>query len=354
MTAAANYLKKRILTEGPITVADYMADALGHPKYGYYITRDPLGTDGDFTTAPEVSQMFGEIIGLWLAENWRMLGEPAAFALVELGPGRGTLMADILRAGANMPGFVEAAKIVMIETSPALREKQKQALNAHDVTWCDNIAEVPTLPIFLIANEFFDALPVRQLICGDSHWHERLVALDSDERFVFAKSPGKSSIAPLLQDVVHKTAKTGDIAEISPASLTIAQRLGEHIAAYGGLALAIDYGYEESQVGDSLQAVKRHEFVDPLAEPGDADITTHVDFEMLAKAFGEGGGSPVGLITQGDFLRALGIETRAAILTEKMDDIEKMSLENDLNRLIGDDQMGKIFKVLAVTSGEKQ
>lgn len=351
MTALTDYLKKRILTEGPISVADYMADALGHPKYGYYITRDPLGAEGDFTTAPEVSQMFGEIIGLWLAENWRMAGEPAEFALVELGPGRGTLMADILRAAKLQPGFINAAKITLIETSPALRAKQKQSLDGFDVTWGDTIADIPALPIFLVANEFFDALPVRQLVRGAAGWHERLVALDDTENFTFTCSPGKSAAQPLLSGNVVDKAKAGDVAEVSPAGLTIAHRLGEHLANYGGLALAIDYGYAKSQTGDSLQAIKSHEFVDPLAEPGEADLTTHVDFDALANAFKDGGALPAELMTQGDFLRALGIETRADMLSKNMDADGKSSLVIDLNRLIGEDQMGKLFKVLAVTSG---
>jgi len=350
MTALRNFLKKRILTEGPITVADYMADALGHPKYGYYITRDPLGADGDFTTAPEISQMFGEVIGLWLAENWRLMGAPSEFALVELGPGRGTLMADMLRAAKMQSGFMAAATIVLIETSPALRAKQKQALAGYNVTWGNSISDIPALPILLVANEFFDALPVRQLICGDRHWHERLVALDDEENLVFTKSPGKSAVAPLLTDDVNKVAKAGDIAEICLAGLTIAQIIGEHLAAHGGLALVIDYGYEESQPGDSLQALQSHEYIDPLATPGLADITTHVDFEALAKAFIDGGAAPASLISQGDFLKALGIETRAKMLSKNMGDAGKASLAGDLNRLIGRGEMGSLFKVLAITS----
>lgn len=351
MTAVGNYLKKRILTEGPITVADFMADALGHPKYGYYITRDPLGAEGDFTTAPEVSQMFGEIIGLWLAENWRLLGEPQEFALVELGPGRGTLMADILRAAQMLSGFKESARITLIETSPVLRAKQKQTLAGYDVTWVDSIADIAPLPILLVANEFFDALPVRQLIRGEKHWHERLIALDDTEKFTFTNSPGKSAAAPLLAEKVISMAKPDDIAEICPAGLTIAQHIGEHLALYGGLALIIDYGYGESQTGDSLQALKAHQFVDPLDIPGEADITTHVDFEALARAFANGEAAPAALIKQGDFLKALGIETRANILSKNLDSDGKVALAADLNRLIDAKQMGNLFKVLAVTSG---
>ena len=357
MTEAGKFLKKRISSEGAITIADFMGDALGHPKYGYYITRDPIGSDGDFTTAPEISQMFGELIGLWFVDNWQKLGCPDNFTLVELGPGRGTLMADILRAATIINAdFIKNSNIILIETSPTLRAKQRHALKEYNITWHDNMVDIPPLPMILVANEFFDALPVRQLIKGepvngDGIWHERLVSLDDDGNFIFNQSIGKTAAMPLLNENIINTAKIGDIAEICPLGLSIAGNIGSHINIYGGLALIIDYGYKKSQTGDSLQAVKSHKFINPLLEIGEADLTCHVDFESLSTAFADSGAKPSDIITQGDFLRYLGIEQRTSNLGKNIDVVAKKNLYNDMARLIDKDKMGDLFKVLAVTSG---
>lgn len=349
MSALGDILKQRIALNGPMTVADFMAEALGHPTHGYYITRDPLGAAGDFTTAPEISQMFGEMIGLWLAECWRLSGQPAPFVLAELGPGRGTLMADILRAARMMPGFVEAADIHLVETSPALREKQRAALADHDVTWLEDVSALPDGPLLVIGNEFFDALPVHQLQRQAGSWHERLVGLDpADNSLHWALASEPSPRTALLDPTLREQAEDGAIAEICPWGRAIARSLGERIAGQGGVALFIDYGYGEPAAGDTLQAVGGHDYAEVLDQVGEVDLTTHVDFAALAAAFREAGCQVPGLLTQGDFLQRLGIGARARTLAAKAAPGQGEEIAAALHRLIDDAEMGSLFKVLAI------
>ena len=344
----ADLLARRIAANGPITVADYMAEALGHPVHGYYRSRDPLGAKGDFTTAPEISQMFGELIGLWAAVIWQQMGSPDPVRLVELGPGRGTLMADFLRAARRMPGFRESIRLHLVETSQPLRDRQKQALEASGVSvaWHDDVASVPDGPMILVANEFFDALPIRQLQRLPDGWHERLVDLDeAGTGFRFVVSPGRSSGAALLDPGVRDNAPAGAIAEICPAGFAIAAAIGARLKQQGGAALLIDYGTARSAPGDSFQALKAHKFHDPLADPGAADLTAHVDFQALARAAVEAGAMAHGPVGQGAFLTALGIVARAETLRQS----GARDVDTALRRLIDDQEMGSLFKLLALT-----
>ncbi|MAU59794.1 MAG: methyltransferase [Parvibaculum sp.] len=343
--ALARHIARLIQETGPIPLSHYMALALGHPRYGYYMTRDPLGAKGDFTTAPEISQMFGEMLGLWLADQWLQQGAPRHFALAELGPGRGTLMTDILRAIRSVPGMSEASEVHFIETSPVLREMQK--VRVPDATWHERIDTLPRLPLFLVANEFFDALPVTQYQRTDRGWCERYVALEG-ERLIPVLAP-----VPLANDAAlppaMKNAAEGEIAEISPASTSIAEEMAAHIAAEGGAALVIDYGHAKSAPGDTLQAMKNHAYADPFAEPGMADITAHVDFEMLVKAVRGGNAQAHGPVEQGAFLTALGIDGRAEALSRNATASQRHDIETALQRLTGRDEMGSLFKVLGIT-----
>ncbi len=356
-TPLAGLLKRRIALDGPITIADFMALALGHPRHGYYMTRDPLGLAGDFTTAPEVSQMMGELVGLWLAEVWRQMGAPDPVRLVEFGPGRGTLMADALRAAKMMPGFREALRVTLIETSPALQAAQRRMLADETVPidWAEGLAELPAeeTPLLAIGNELFDALPIRQLQRTEDGWRERLVAVEPEtDRLAFALAPGPGPAEALLPPAVRENAGTGSVAEVAPAAWAIARDLGERLAARGGAALFIDYGHEASAAGDTLQAVRAHEYCDPLAHIGEADVTAHVDFEQLARAFAEAGCRTAPLSTQGAFLTVLGIHQRAHRLAMTGDtDV----IEAARDRLIGDSLnanggMGTLFKVLGVAA----
>lgn len=350
MTPLAAHLRDLITRDGPITVERYVAEALGHPAHGYYVTRDPLGAAGDFTTAPEISQMFGELLGLWCVAAWRRMGEPSPFVLTELGPGRGTLMADALRAARIEPRFRDAARLHLVETSPALRAKQAETLATHRPIWHGELDGVPDGPLLLLANEFFDALPVRQFERTDAGWRERLVGLDATGGgFAFSLSEGEPTEA--LPDPA--TAPPGAIAEISPATRTIARAIGARVLRDGGVALAIDYGYAPPSSGarpwgDTLQAVRRHQRHDPLDAPGEADLTAHVDFAALGEAARAAGAATYGPLPQGIFLKALGIELRAMRLARDATAAQRDSVEAALRRLVDPGGMGFLFKTLAI------
>lgn len=358
MTPLAKILARRIAQSGPITVADYMAECLLHPDHGYYSTRDPFGTKGDFTTAPEISQMFGEMIGLLLAQTWLDQGCPTSFTLAELGPGRGTLMADILRVTRAVPGFLEAANVHLVEASTTLRDVQCDTLAGHIVNWCDTAEDLPNdKPLLLVANEFFDALPIRQFQRDPAGWRERIVGLQDD-----TLTMGLSSSAPIaLLDHRLDDTTPGQIVEHCPAAAPIITIIAERVAKQGGLALFIDYGDWHS-LGDTLQALRNHQPEDPLASPGEADLTAHVDFEALAKAAtsrlhlaenipGSARGRPLActpMTAQGVLLERLGITARAQALARQLSGAALESHIAAHRRLTHPQEMGNLFKAIAL------
>lgn len=333
-------LVRRIRATGPLTLADYMAECLLNPRSGYYTTRDPLGGAGDFVTAPEISQMFGELIGLFLAQSWLDRGSPAPFRLVELGPGRGTLMADALRATAKVPGFHAAADLHLVEASPVLRERQSSTLN-RPLTHRDSLASVPEGPLFLVANEFFDALPVRQFQRDGDGWRERVVGIGDGALTLGLAAPTRPTF---LADRIDDT-RPGDIVEHCPALQAIASEIGRRIAADGGVALIVDYGDWRS-LGDTLQAVRNHEKVSPFAAPGTADLTAHVDFEAIATAAAPARTSR--LTPQGVFLERLGITQRAQALAARLDGKALKTHVAAHRRLTHPDEMGTLFKAMSI------
>ncbi len=335
-----------IAANGPMSIADYMALALGDPRHGYYTTRDPFGVEGDFITAPEVSQMFGEIVGAWLVHVWRMTGAPAPAHLVELGPGRGTLMADILRVAAKAPDFNEAISVHLVETSPVLKARQQETLagTGAEAAWHASLHDVPTGPLLLVANEFFDALPIRQFVRADGAWRERVVGLNSSGVLAFGIGAGV-----LRTDEPDIDAPEGAVLETRPGAEAIVAEVARRIVEANGAALIVDYGHAETAVGETLQAVCRHRFTDPLAAPGEADLTAHVDFAALAKSARVEGAAVAGPMPQGAFLTALGLAARAEALGANADDETRTALDTAVERLAGHDQMGTLFKVLALT-----
>jgi NADH dehydrogenase [ubiquinone] 1 alpha subcomplex assembly factor 7 len=353
-------LKSRIAAlieaQGPMSVAQFMTIALLDPKDGYYATRDPIGLSitgkgGDFITAPEVSQMFGEMIGLWLVQAWADQGCPKNPRLVELGPGRGTLMADILRTAAVAPEFLADLEVVLVEASPALQQVQADKLRGQngimgaDISWQAQFDDrLGDRPLFLIANEFFDALPVRQYIKTERGWCERMVtALNGELTFALAPVPVPRPTIP----APYENAPDGGVYETSPAATALAEDIACVIAAKGGAALMIDYGYAEaSGYSETLQAVSGHRFADALAEPGEDDISAHVDFAALAQAGKRGGAAVLGPVTQGQFLANIGIVERAEQLMKANPENSK-DLLSATERLIGNEQMGILFKALA-------
>lgn len=348
MNELSRLLAQRIRATGPLTIADFMTEALLHPRLGYYTTRDPLGTRGDFITAPEVSQIFGELIGLWCADAWEKMGRPAPVILAELGPGRGTLMSDALRALKLAPEFRRALRLHLVEASPILRAAQGAALAEASPTWHDSIATLPDGPLMLLANEFLDALPIRQLQRGERAWHERRVALDADgETLAFATDAAPSAAASLVPAALRGAAP-GSLCEIRPAALTLAASLGARLRQQGGVALFIDYGHWPSACGDTLQALAGHRRHAVLADPGAADLTAHVDFAAFAAAACAAGARAWGPVPQGGFLAALGLAERAAALIARATPQQVAALESGCRRLIDPAEMGTLFKVLAL------
>jgi NADH dehydrogenase [ubiquinone] 1 alpha subcomplex assembly factor 7 len=341
MTPLARLLIARIAATGPITLADYMAECLLHPAHGYYATREPFGAQGDFITAPEISQMFGEMLGLCLAQSWLDQGAPARVTLAELGPGRGTLMADMLRATRGVPGFHAALQVVLVEASPRLRAVQQDTLKGHAPTWLDDLGGLPDAPLFLVANEFFDALPIRQFTRAGQAWAETVVGVADG-----ALTLGRSSPVPLGL-LAHRLADTadGNIIEMCPAAGPIMQRIGQLIATHGGGALIVDYGGWNG-TGDTFQALRHHGHTDPLAEPGLADLTAHVDFAALARAAAPARAT---CLPQGAFLLNLGIAARADALAMRLQGMALQAHVAAFERLTAPAQMGQLFKVLAIT-----
>jgi len=385
-------MTRLIEDEGPVSISRYMALCLGHPRHGYYMTRDPFGARGDFTTAPEISQMFGELVGLWAANAWQGMGSPGTVRLIELGPGRGTLMADALRVAKGLPAFREAVSVHLVETSPVLRSAQAATLAGKAVpVWHDTIATALDGPVIVIANEFLDALPLEQFVMTPQGWRERLVGLGAAGGLSF----GLSREAPLLpppacggegrgggacprqEDLsraLHEAntrlsrppipnrsppqaggrgsvAPVGAVFEQPTIALAIVAELSRHLAQAGGAALFIDYGSTQSGFGDTLQAMQRHAFVDALAEPGEADLTVHVDFARIAGTALQAGAATHGPASQADFLLALGLAQRAQALTRSATPQQAAEITAAFERLTDRSPtgMGELFKVLALS-----
>ena len=347
MTTLLDELKVLIRLKGPITVERYMELALAHPDYGFYMNRDPFGASGDFTTAPEISQMFGELIGLWAAEVWSNMGSPNPVRLVELGPGRGTLMSDALRAARIVPEFRAALDVWLMETSPTLAAMQHELLLDAGVAiaWAQTLKEVPDGPAIVIGNEFLDALPVRQFVRTGGQWRERVVRLDDEGGLAF-------DVALEPEPYIRGAAREGEVLEVNPAGHRFMFELGARLVKQGGAALLIDYGHAVTGVGDTLQALRAHRFVDPLAMPGESDLTAHVDFAAMARSAAATGAAVYGPIDQGDFLRAIGIDLRTKALAERAGQERAEELQQACNRLVGKGkgEMGALFKAMAVTN----
>jgi SAM-dependent MidA family methyltransferase len=338
-------LKQRLAAEiaatGPIDIAAFMTRCLHDPLHGYYATRPALGERGDFITAPLVSQMFGELIGLWLVETWRGLGAPPRVVLAEAGPGDGTLTADLLRAARLDPAFLDAAELWLVDTSGPLQAVQAGRLADAHPRWAASLGELPDdAPVLLVANELLDCLPARQFQRTASGWAERVVGVDEAGALVFGLRPTTPGwgAAPL-----------GALVERSPAQEAFAAALGDRLARQGGAALLIDYGRDTPGCGDTLQALAGHRKVDPLAAPGESDLTVHADFPAVLSA-ARAAGADGALLTQGEFLRRLGIEARAAALATSHPDRAE-TIARQLQRLIAPDQMGELFKAVALWTG---
>jgi NADH dehydrogenase [ubiquinone] 1 alpha subcomplex assembly factor 7 len=351
-TPLKDEIRRRISLAGPMSVRQFMMHCLTHHQHGYYMTRDPLGRAGDFITSPEISQVFGELIGLWAASAWHMMGQPDNVRLVELGPGRGSMMLDAMRAAQVMPAFRQAVVLHLIEISPALRERQRQAFAALDVPvmWHQSFDEVPDGPVIVLANEFFDALPVSQAIKQFNGWYERMVEADPDGNLKFGLS---SETIPLFDQLVPaalRDAPLGTIYEWRGDNLPLA--IGRRLAHQGGAALIVDYGYDKTAAGETLQAVSGHGYVDPLDAPGEADLTAHVDFQAFADAAESMGARVFGPITQASFLRRLGIGKRAESLSVLAPPEKAAEIDNAVKRLIaeGPKEMGTLFRVLAIAN----
>ena len=342
-------IRRRIAAAGPMPVAEYMTLCLSDSEHGYYTTRDPLGLRGDFITAPEVSQMFGEMIGIWMAAVWKQMGAPENLRIIELGPGRGTMLKDALRAAKVMPDFLKAVVIHLVEISPALKAQQERTLEhlSMPMLWRPALVDVPKGPAIILANEFFDALPVHQAVKTERGWHERQIEIDSAGRLAFTIAPDPIPQFDRLLPPALRNAPDASIFEWRTDN--VALELGQRLTRDGGVALVIDYGHAQSAIGDTFQAVGRHAYANPLGAPGAVDLTAHVDFQALAKAVEAMGASGYGPLTQSQLLRRLGIVTRAAKLKAKAADSAAADIDAALKRLIseGEAGMGVLFKAAA-------
>ncbi|MCD8563286.1 MAG: SAM-dependent methyltransferase [Alphaproteobacteria bacterium] len=347
-------LKAEIRAQGPLTIGRFMGLALGHPKFGYYNTRDPFGEAGDFTTAPEISQMFGELLGAWAAQIWFDLGIPQNVTLLECGPGRGTLMADALRATKNVKGFHQCLNVTLMEMSPVLREKQEEVLADYSPHWIKTLDELSGEgPVILLANEFLDALPVRHLEYAGGQWLERAVGVSRDEAFVFVHIPAPDELLALIPPGLPAP-QDGDMLELSPDRAAFMGEVFSILKRRGGAVLFLDYGYVAPAYGETLQALYKHEFSPVLERIGEADLTAHVDFAALQRAAESAGVTAHGIVTQGAFLKALGIEARAAMLSKSAGAAQAENIRKALHRLTHSDEMGTLFKVIGFSHGLKE
>ncbi|MBJ3783439.1 class I SAM-dependent methyltransferase [Devosia sediminis] len=336
----------QIRTSGPMSVATYMGLCLTHPSKGYYRAGEPIGTAGDFITAPEISQMFGELIGFWLVNLWQQMGESKTFTLLELGPGRGTLMADMLRVACRAPGFRDALRLRLFETSPPLMGEQQARLEVYEPQWLQNFETFEDGPILVVANEFFDALPIRQFIRKEDGWHERQIGLVEGKR-AFGLSPTPIPASAMPEAVAH--AEPDTMFEVSFGGAEVMRQLAKVVAKQGGSILAIDYGYATTQTGDTLQGVRRHAYADVLDAPGETDLSAHVDFGALGVVARQAGLATQPLASQGQFLNRLGLGERAAALS-RANPGSAADIRSAQDRLVGADQMGNLFKVFCAHS----
>jgi len=346
----AGLLRERIAREGPISVHDYMEACLTDRSLGYYTTHRPIGRAGDFITAPEVSQVFGELIGLWVIAVWQAMGAPSSVTVAELGPGRGTLMADALRAWRTAPEFYANVSVALVETSPALKASQHETLRDASVPlqWYSTFDDVPRGPLILIANEFIDALPVRQIV-WQRGWRERTVTLADHGGFAFASGAHveRDALPQWLEDV---DAADGAIVETRPIASNLIEAFALRSEQAPFAALISDYGPAGSGIGDTLQAVHRHRFADPLAAPGETDLTAHVDFAALKETAHRAGLAAFGPMPQGAFLLKLGLESRCDRLLRNATPDQKDAIRSAVARLVDPRQMGTLFKMLALQS----
>ena len=345
-------LREMIADAGPISVADYMSHCLYDPEDGYYRVREPIGRGGDFITSPEISQIFGELIGLWAVENWRSMGSPASLRLIELGPGRGTLMADALRAGALVPDFIDALDVHLIEASERLQMEQKRRLDESGaaLSWHQNLETVPDGPAIIIANEFFDALPIRQFEWRHGAWYERCVGLDDAGGFAFCCPDPLDAASKMIPAHLQVGTRDGAVFEVRPGCRPITQEMGRRAAGDELAALIFDYGHIASAHGETLQAVHRHTSVDPLSTPGQTDLTAHVDFEDLARLAAASALRVWGPLDQGALLSELGLAARCEALLLRASSDQARQISSGARRLIDPQQMGCLFKTIAVTS----
>lgn len=351
MSDIERHIRQHIQLHGPMSVSTFFHLAVSGRSDSYYASRDPIGPAGDFITSPEISQVFGECIGAWCMDIWEQLGSPGVFNLVELGPGRGTLMSDILRSGRIRPAFLKGAKVALIETSPHLTQVQRDCLSASgasSIHWHSAIDEIPEgAPTIVVSNEFFDALPARQFIRSGDRWLERVIALDSHDRLVFGAST-EADYSALVPPRV-RSAPEQSIFEYCEPALRIACATAERLRRDRGAVLAIDYGYAGPATGDTLQAVRAHAVADVLSAPGDSDLTFHVDFDLLARGFASPGGRVWPLADQRVFLLETGVTERTEALLRRSSEVQAKQLRNALLRLTSPDAMGTLFKVFCAT-----
>lgn len=347
MNALARHISDTIRIEGPLSLSAFMTMVLHDRHLGFYSAHESIGAHGAFVTAPEISQMFGELLGLWCAEIWRMQGGARSVRLVELGPGRGTLMRDALRAISSVPDFLGGIDVVLVEASCVLETLQREHLRDASVPirWVRQWSDVgQDRPLFILANEFLDALPIRQFVMTANGWCERTIATDPEGELVLALAPDPT---PLATPATRGDAALGAVYEISIAAEALVEEIACRIAGSGGAALFIDYGHAGVSYGDTLQAVARHKYVDVLASPGGADLSAHVDFGALVRCVKQTGACAHGPVAQGSFLRGLGIETRARQLSTQ-NSTKVNEIDAGMRRLIAPDEMGELFKVLAI------